>query len=197
VSCINPYFLKPHQLAADARLFVDREALMRSLPRASRVAELGVLFGLNAQFILEELCPAELHLLDVDFSLLAGGPDRPEGWRASLPLPEHPPMIREHPAVTLHEGDGADSLMNLGSLDWVYVDGHHGYESAYRDGGAAMSVAPIVVFNDYTNYSIIEREEYGVMTAVNQLLTENPGWEVFAMGLQRDGYHDLAIRRRA
>jgi hypothetical protein len=196
MGCINPFYVKPEHLAPDARLFHDRQALMATLPRPARIAEIGTLFGENADYILT-LEPTVLHLIDVDFSLLAGGPAKPKGWRAPLQGPSLP-HIRQHPAVVLHEADGADTLMNLGAvLDWVYVDGEHTYAAAYRDGGAAMSVAPIVVFNDYTNFSIIERQDYGVMEAVNQLLTEQPAWEMFALALQRDGYHDVAIRKRA
>ncbi len=197
MACINPYPVLPEHMADDARLFVDRQAMMRTLRPldGARVAELGTLFGENADFILT-LNPAELHLLDVDFTLLAGGPTKPEGWRAPLEGPSLP-HIREHAAVTLHQAPGDETLAGFaaGYFDWVYVDGDHQYAAAYRDGKAAMRAADTVIFNDYTNWSIIERTEYGVMTAVNQLLNETEGWEIFGLALQRDGYHDIGIWR--
>ena len=193
MSCINPYVLPSASLAPDARVFADRQDLMRSLPRGARIAELGTLFGENADFILRELKPEALHLLDISFNLLRGG-----SCSLTPPDPRPGPDVLANPVVTLHEGDGATTLdsFEADSMDWVYVDGEHSYRSAYRDGKAAMRVAPVVIFNDYCNWSIIERKEYGVMEAANQLLAENPEWEAFALGLQRDGYHDLAIRRQ-
>src|SRR5215813_15031846 len=75
----------PQALLDGCRLLNGREGLVAELPRAGRVCEVGTQQGRFAKLILERSAPAELHLIDLDFSAL---------------LPE----LRRAPGVVLHEG---------------------------------------------------------------------------------------------
>jgi long-subunit acyl-CoA synthetase (AMP-forming) len=52
----------------------------------------------------------------------------------------------------------------------------------------------MMVFNDYTNWSVCEVMPYGVARAVNEFCMAN-NWEVVFLALQSLGYHDIAIKK--
>src|SRR5436853_2013913 len=60
----------PPELLADCRVCASRNELVKNLPRGGRVAEVGTYRGVFARHILAECNPAELHLIDIDFSPL-------------------------------------------------------------------------------------------------------------------------------
>src|SRR4051812_6758762 len=60
----------PPELLADCRVCASRNELVKSLPRAGCVAEVGTYRGVFARHILAECDPTELHLIDIDFSPL-------------------------------------------------------------------------------------------------------------------------------
>lgn len=167
----------------DARLFADRVEALKFFPRGGRVAEVGTQAGWYAQRMVEMLAPDELHLFDLDFSLLEK--DRPELGRLS--------------EVTLHTGDSSEMLGRFPDqyFDWIYVDGDHNIEGVKRDSAVAVKKVKadgIVVFNDYTPWSIMELNDYGVMPVVNALL-QNGEWKVAYFTFHQHMYCDLAIRR--
>jgi len=52
----------------------------------------------------------------------------------------------------------------------------------------------MLVFNDYTNWSVCEIIPYGVAKAVNEFCIAN-NWEIVFLALQFLGYHDIAIKK--
>jgi len=61
-----------------------------------------------------------------------------------------------------------------------------GYKKVKSDG--------MMVFNDYTNWSVCEIMPYGVAKAVNEFCIAN-NWEIVFLALQSLGYHDIAIQK--
>src|ERR1700678_277422 len=60
----------PDHLLRDCRFCSSRFAMLDSLPRNARVAELGTFQGDFARAILDRMTPFELHLIDLDFNAL-------------------------------------------------------------------------------------------------------------------------------
>ncbi len=60
----------PRHLARDCRFSASRYDLVEALPTGGRIAEVGTYKGDFARHILAHCDPAELHLVDLDFSLL-------------------------------------------------------------------------------------------------------------------------------
>src|SRR4029077_639409 len=60
----------PPELLADCRVCASRNELVKNLPKQARVAEVGTYRGEFARHILSACDPAELHLIDIDVSLL-------------------------------------------------------------------------------------------------------------------------------
>jgi hypothetical protein len=54
----------------------------------------------------------------------------------------------------------------------------------------------MMVFNDYTNWSICEIMPYGVARAVNEFCIAN-NWEIVFLALESLGYHGIAIKKNS
>jgi len=167
-----------------AILFSDRVEALRALPAGGCVAEVGTQAGWFAERIIDRLKPRELHLFDLAFGL----------------MDEQRPEIRSRLEVFVHQGDSAETLALLpdAHFDWIYVDGDHSHAGVARDAAVAIHKIKqdgILVFNDYTPWSIMELSDYGVMPAVNELLASGD-WRVVYLALHPHMYCDIAIKRR-
>ena len=167
----------------DARLFADRVEALQFFPTGERVAEVGTQAGWYAQRIVDTLAPKELHLFDLDFGLLHA--ERPE--------------LAARANVTIHAGDSSQMLSKLPDqyFDWIYVDGDHNIDGVKRDTAVAVRKVKhdgILVFNDYTPWSIMELNDYGVMPVVNHLI-QGGEWKVVYFTFHQHMYCDIAIRR--
>jgi SAM-dependent methyltransferase len=161
-----------------------RTALIHKLKKGGIVAEVGVDQGKFSREILDIASPGELHLID----------HRIEPAVRTLAA------TSEKSRVRLHHGDSAAVLDEFPDayFDWIYIDAQHTYEGVARDIEAARRVvkpAGFLVFNDYTPWSYIEMQPYGVVAAVNELCV-NDGWEVVYLALPAHMYCDVAVRRR-
>jgi len=167
-------------------VLTDRKTMIREyLPKGAVVAEVGVFRGDNAHTILEGAEPRELHLIDLDFSLLHRHPFEP--------------ALRDG-IVRLHEKDSVAALASFPDkyFDWVYIDGDHSYPGVKRDiEEAKRTVKPdgLLVVNDYIFFSHWEFIRYGVVHAVNELcLAEDWAFRYFA--LDSEMYCDVALARQ-
>ena len=168
-----------------ARVFASRFDALDTLPRNGVVAEVGTQAGLFAERILLTAAPASLHLFDIEFDTL-----RRE--RAA---------VADDARVTLHLGDSSTELSRCpdASFDWIYIDGDHALDGVRKDTTVALAkVKPdgILVFNDYTVWSIMEMADYGVVPVVNELLAGGE-FEMIYLALHPLMYCDVGLRRRA
>jgi predicted O-methyltransferase YrrM len=161
-----------------------RSALLHRLAKGGIVAEVGVLHGEFSREILSIVDPGELHLIDHHIE---------PGARA---LAEGDTQGR----VRLHHGDSHRVLDAFpdGYFDWIYIDAQHTYEGVARDIRAARRAVKehgTLVFNDYTPWSYVEMQPYGVVAAVNELCLDEE-WEIVCLALPAHMYCDVAVRRR-
>jgi predicted O-methyltransferase YrrM len=176
----------PQKYLANCILVSDRTELLKRLPRQGVVAEIGTQRGDFAKEILENCEPREFHVFDLSFR---------DFDRAFFDA-----AISRH-QVILHEGDSSTEMAKLPDalFDWIYIDGDHTFEGVVRDVREAKRLIKpngFLVFNDYTNYSPLERMQYGVMRAVNDLCLDDD-FEIAIFALSALGYHDVALRRRS
>jgi hypothetical protein len=169
----------PHAQVRGAALFGSREDLLDSLPPSGLVAELGTLRGAFAREILARTTPRELHLVDINTSLLD-------------------PAVRSDPRVVVHQGLTTQVIESFPAdcFDWIYIDADHAYGAVRRDAEtAAQRVAPggYLVFNDFAHIDL-ELGRYGVFRAVSEFAVSS-GWPVSHFALSPDGLFDIALRR--
>lgn len=175
--------MKPASIASDSRLFRCRRDLAAHcaglLGPRTNICEVGVRRGDFSIELLEVFHPSQLLLVDIDISQIYKS-------------------VSEHPRVKVVKGISWEVLARLpdDSLDYLYVDGDHSRDGVYEDVKVAhLKVRPggIIQFNDYTNWSVMERQPYGVLEVVNDYI-ENNDAQVVGLSLERAGYHDLAVR---
>jgi len=175
----QPSMAIPPELLADCRVCASRNELVKNLSRAGRVAEVGTYRGEFARHILSSCDPAELHLIDLDLSLLD-------------------PDVVNDPRVSTHRGFSHEMLARFSDnhFNWIYIDGDHSYEGASRDAHVASSkVKPggHLVFNDFAHADPY-LGAYGVHRAVTEFAVTR-GWRFEWWAYEPNGLYDVALRR--
>ncbi|NJK75784.1 MAG: class I SAM-dependent methyltransferase [Microcoleus sp. SU_5_6] len=174
----------------NCRLVESRVKMLELLPKNAVVAEVGTQYGRFAEKILTIARPKKLHLIDGNF----------DGFNAELGQKQtafHEAI--ENGTIELHKGDSSTILSEFPEnyFDWIYIDADHAYEGVCKDiqqGHPKIKSGGMMVFNDYTNWSVCEIMPYGVAKAVNEFcLAQN--WEIVFLALQPFGYHDIAIKK--
>ncbi|PWT77533.1 MAG: hypothetical protein C5B60_02550 [Chloroflexi bacterium] len=191
---ISPLFpplpvLLPERLVG-CELLSSREEILRRLPKGSVGAEIGTQEGRFAEKIMEIARPEQLYLFDLHDTWL---------------IPRQP--ILQAAAEKIGTDvffDRGDSSINLAKypddrFDWIYIDGDHSYEGVRRDIEVArIKIKPngLLIFNDFTIWSVAECCDYGVPYAVCEFI-EQYGWNMVYFALHPHCYHDVALRRPA
>jgi len=169
----------PSELMADCKMCASRQELVCMLPPKGRIAEVGSWRGHFAKHILFACEPAELHLVDLDFSQLD----------PALAIDAH---------VMTHRGVSHEVLAGFpeGYFDWIYVDGDHSYSGVSRDANAAATkVKPggYLVFNDFSHIDPF-LGTYGVHRAVVEFAIARR-WTFAWFAYEVHGQYDVALRR--
>jgi predicted O-methyltransferase YrrM len=185
--CATP--LGAEHISTSCKLFPNRYEMLSHLPRQGRVAEIGTQAGKFAKRILATSEPAELHLFDLSFQQKRHPFDHVHFLPSIMAGTTH-----------LHEGDAAEFLVQFPDqyFDWIYVDADHSYEAVARDAELAAKKIKedgFLAFNDYAVYSPLEKMQYGVMRAVNDMCIKGD-FEVVFFAFDIMGYHDICLRRR-
>ena len=165
-------------MLSDAKLYPTRFEMITDLASGGIGAEIGVQYGAFSRFLLDHIQPQRLFLFD----LIADSISRD---------------VLDDPRTELHVGDSSTALAQTAdaSFDWIYIDGDHSQIGARKDTDVArQKIKPggLLVFNDYTPWSIGEVIPYGVMPVVNELVNE--GHPIVGCALAPHGYFDIAVR---
>jgi phospholipid N-methyltransferase len=189
-SCFRPQCFKMVTLRIVA-LLESRLKMLEYLPKNSVVAEVGTQYGYFAEKILAIAKPKKLHLIDYNFDLFKAEISKKQKSLVQEGI--------ENGTVELHEGDSSTNLRSFPDeyFDWIYIDADHAYQGVCKDiqqGYTKVKAEGMMVFNDYTNWSVCEVMPYGVAKAVNEFCIAN-NWEIVFFAFQSLGYHDVAIRK--
>lgn len=179
LASVEPSEPLPPDLLSACKMCASREDLVCLLPRGARVAEIGVDTGGFSQHILSASEPAELHLVDIDFTNID-------------------PAVLDDPRVTAHRDYSHEALARFAdaSFDWIYIDADHSYEGCARDAvAAAPKVKPggFLVFNDFAHLDT-KLGVYGVHRAVTKFARDYR-WPFAFWAYQVDGLYDVALKK--
>jgi len=169
----------PTERLADCGLCASRHELVKNLSKQARVAEVGTYRGDFALHILRACDPTELHLIDIDVSLLD-------------------PAVTKDSRVSIHQGRSQEILARFPDhhFDWIYIDGDHSYEGASGDARlAAGKVKPggYLVFNDFAHADPY-LGAYGVHRAVVEFAVTRE-WKFVWWAYEPNGLYDVALQR--
>lgn len=168
LACSQPL---SREVVADTKLLPDRIALLDALPKNGVVAEVGVAMGAYSSEILSHNSPRKLYLIDA--------------WHMAQDIYGQPAFDQvqqrfneqlENGQVEILRGWSWEMLETLEdeSLDWIYIDAGHEYESVQRDlAASAKKVKPdgFICGHDYTRWGR-HGARFGVLEAVNRFVTD-------------------------
>jgi hypothetical protein len=176
------------------RVVPSRRDLLALLPRGGVVAEVGAAFGEFSREIVDLCAPRKLYLVDL--------------WDPGSARYGHPALdaVRRRLAPELAAGtvelvrafswDGLSALPER-SLDWVYLDAAHDYESVRRDLEACLPrlrEGGMIAGHDYTRWSSQGIHRFGVVEAVNELCVGG-GWELLYLTNEADRHLSFVLRK--
>jgi Methyltransferase domain len=193
------------EAVAGATLYANRHDMLARLPipREGLVAEVGVARGDFSDFLIRQLRPQIFYAIDI-FEMHKS----PVHWGIRQEVmfegKTHGQFYRERfsslgQRISILHGRSTDMIPRLPdkSLDMIYIDANHGYDHVSIEGAqSAGKIKPegILIFNDYITYDPFINREYGVVRAVNEMLSTGQ-WRVVGFALQKDMFCDIAIKR--
>lgn len=195
----------PPHLLEDAVLLCDRYALLPHLPRHAVFAEVGVATGDFSQTVMTVCEPAlfvaidrfRLHEIPLLWGqpseTLLGGRTHAAAYRERFAEAEKAGRLR------ILEGDSAACLEQLedASIDVLYIDADHQYESVRRDLAVARRKVREdgwIIVNDYLMVAALgDTIPYGVVNATNEFMIDHD-WGIAYFALQTRMFCDVALR---
>ena len=187
----------------DVKLVSSRYSVLELLPKAERVAEIGVGYGDFSKKIIQALEPN----LFVAIDTFDG--DENDKWGA--PLKEHKMSHKEYYLYNVGLLNGQQTIETFRGLSWdgiakyddlffdyIYVDADHSYECVKKDITAASSkvkVGGYMQCNDFTHFDTDNYVHYGVPRAVFELL-ETETYKMCYFCLAPNGFYDVVLQRR-
>ena len=183
--------LKPQNIQ-NLKTLLNREELLKSMPKNMVVAELGVDHGDFSELILKITSPQKLHLIDV----WEGG--RYHNGLNNIVETKFNKEI-DKGQVEMNIGFSTEVLLNFPDnyFDWVYLDTDHSYKTTKEELDILkLKVKPdgIIAGHDYTIGNWVDHNRYGVIEAVNEFCV-NENWEIIFLTVEADHYRSFAIKK--
>lgn len=183
----QPMIEAPAESLTEARIYANREAMITTLGKQGRIAELGVDDGDFTDFLLTALNPDEFVLIDMwesrryrskeDFVAKRFGGDK---------------------RIVVDKGLSTDRLAAYpdGSFDFIYIDTNHSYDTTIEELRLAKRKSRpggVIAGHDFCTGNIINGVVYGVITAVTQFLAEG-GVSLTGLSLEPHGHFSFMIQ---
>lgn len=186
-----PYVPLSDEHTESCRVLPDRKTLLARMPIGGQAMELGVADGSFSAEILEICRPNRLHLVDAWHT---------EAYSANCDQVLHR-FQKELGAglVEIHRGLSTDILPNFKdrSLDWIYIDTNHSYETTSAELLASERVVRhdgYIAGHDYCLGNIVKPAVFGVIQAVNEFCVSR-SWRFKYITIESNGYFSFCLER--
>jgi predicted O-methyltransferase YrrM len=174
----------------NCRIKPTRELMLDCMPKFARVAEIGVAFGDFSAEILKRCHVQKLTLIDLwGMERYSAGLERArQRFAAEL----------EIGLVEIHRGYSVPTIQALSdsSLDWVYIDTNHSYETTHAELLACeqkLVTGGLIAGHDFCTGNVITPVPYGVIEAVNKFCVDR-NWEYLYLTLEPHGHFSFCLR---
>jgi hypothetical protein len=157
------------------------------------VPEVGVAIGDFSEFIIQEIKPSKFVAIDtfeMEKHPIHWGVPQEVLLKGMTHLEFYKKRFEKYgEVIQIERGLSHERLAQMpdNSFDLIYIDAAHVYENVKTDGELAqrkLKSNGIIIFNDYVMYDPFVKAEYGVMQAVNEIVS-NGGWKVKAFALEK------------
>ena len=166
-------FLKEEHVK-NCKAVLDRDNLLKLLPKNAITAEIGVDRGVFSEAILEIANPKKLHLIDL--------------FQFDYQISHIEKKFANNKKIDIVKSDSVSSaeLFEDEYFDWIYIDTDHVYETTKAELNAfANKIKPggYISGHDYFQTGVSNGFSYGVMSAVHEFVVLN-NWELVAVTLE-------------
>ena len=195
--------LTTDMISKDARLYLNREQALYAYGKGLVCAEVGVAYGNFSEKILDIMNPSYFYAVDYfsqEQEYRVCGYEKFKDANCS-----HEEYYRncfkkyiDDGKMEVKQGLSWDALTEIGddSLDFVYLDADHSFDSVTKDVNVLykkVKSGGIIQFNDYTGYFIQSNAFVGTKPAVFNFLKEGKG-EIIGYCLQEYGCDDIIVK---
>lgn len=177
---------------ANLKVLLNREELLKILPKKGVVAELGVDQGAFSEQILNICTPKKLHLVD-----FWGSQRYNQEKRKGLEEKFTKQIADELVEVNLGLSTDVAETFEDNYFDWVYIDTDHSYKTtiaeleSYR---GKMKDNGIIAGHDYIIGNWDGMVRYGVIEAVYEFCVKY-NWEMLYITMENQDHPSFAIRK--
>lgn len=197
----------PQSCLDNSRLYSSRYGLIRSLPRNTSVAEIGVAHGDFSEALITALRPKYFAAVDTfegdvrtfgiarqNLGSVLQGKTHFQFYNERLTE-----LARKHRFdLEIRKGTSWDEIGKLRSeIDIFYVDAGHAFEEVLMDTQACLKKITkhgFLVFNDYCWANLSSGYVYGVIPVVNSLCSSGK-WRVHSIALEVGMFCDICLQR--
>lgn len=176
----------------NCKAILDRQALVEFLPKNAVCVEMGVDEGLFSQRILRFSNPQKLYLVDV-WATDRFNEEKYQGVVKRFKSEIDAGQVEILRATSVEAANKFDDA----SLDWIYIDTDHSYETTKKELYAyAKKVKPggLIAGHDYCVGNWVSSYKYGVIEAVHEFCVAED-WELVYVTLDFTENQSFAIRK--
>jgi hypothetical protein len=176
----------------NCKLLLNRDELLRAMPKEAVVAEIGVDEG-NFSKLINRICrPSKFHLIDI------WGTDRfHDGKFEGVKTYFTDEINRGVVAITKKISIEAAQDFEDQYFDWIYIDTDHMYETTrdeLRFYAPKIKPGGIIAGHDYVKGNWISSLRYGVIEAVHEFCVKYD-WELLYLTAEPIENNSFAIRK--
>lgn len=187
-----PKFTLDKKSIANAQLLLNREELLKKMPKSGVVAELGVDEGKFSESILNICKPKKLHLIDLWCSSRYN-----QEKKKNVELKFKDQIDLDQVEINLGYSTTVGGEFEDEYFDWIYIDTDHSYKTTIAEleiWSNKVKTNGIIAGHDFIigNWDGLVR--YGVVEAVYEFCTKN-NWEIIYLTMEIDSHPSFAIRK--